>query len=171
MEPQMFFEQLQKNPRPVVVDLWAPWCGPCKVVKPHLEKLAQEYDERVDLWEINADEYPDLLHKLKVYGIPTLIGYDNGKEVVRYVGVKPRNELKSLFESLSTGRVPIPNGLSSLDRFIRLIFGSIVIGMGWMNDSNWPLLALGGILLFSAVYDRCPIWRAITTQFKKIAWK
>jgi thioredoxin 1 len=141
------------------------------VVKPHLEKLAQEYNERVDLWEINADENQELLQKLKVYGIPTLIGYDHGKEVVRYVGVKPRNELKSLFESLSTGSVPIPNGLSSLDRFIRLIFGSIVIGMGWMNDSNWLLLILGGILLFSAVYDRCPIWRAITTQFRKLAQK
>jgi thioredoxin len=171
MDPQMFFEELQQNPRPVVVDLWAPWCGPCKVVKPHLEKLAQEYNERVDLWEINADENPELLQKLKVYGIPTLIGYDNGKEVMRYVGVKPRNELKSLFESLSTGSVPIPNGLSSLDRFTRLIFGSIVIGIGRMNDSNWLLLVLGGILLFGAVYDRCPIWRAITTQFKNLTWK
>jgi thioredoxin len=171
MEPQMFFEKLQQNPRPVVVDLWAPWCGPCKVVKPHLEKLAQEYNERVDLWEINADDNQELVQKLKVYGIPTLIGYDNGKEVVRYVGVKPRNELKSLFESLSAGSVPTPNGLSSLDRFIRLIFGSVVIGLGWMNDSNWLLLILGGILLFSAVYDRCPIWRAVTTQFRKLAQK
>ena len=171
MDPQTFFEKLQQDPRPVVVDLWAPWCGPCKAVKPHLERLAQEYAGRVDLWEINADDNQELVQKLKVYGIPTLIGYDNGKEVVRYVGVKPRNELTSLFESLSTGSVPIPNGLSSLDRFSRLIFGSIVIGMGWMNGYNWLLLLLGGVLLFSAVYDRCPIWRAITTQFRKLAQK
>ena len=171
MDPQTFFEKLQQDPRPVVVDLWAPWCGPCKAVKPHLERLAQEYAGRVDLWEINADDNQELVQKLKVYGIPTLIGYDNGKEVVRYVGVKPRNELTSLFESLSTGSVPIPNGLSSLDRVIRLIFGSIVIGMGWMNGYNWLLLLLGGVLLFSAVYDRCPIWRAITTQFRKLAQK
>ena len=171
MDPQTFFEKLQQDPRPVVVDLWAPWCGPCKAVKPHLERLAQEYAGRVDLWEINADDNQELVQKLKVYGIPTLIGYDNGKEVVRYVGVKPRNELTSLFESLSTGSVPIPNGLSSLDRFIRLIFGSIVIGMGWMNGYNWLLLLLGGVLLFSAVYDRCPLWRAITTQFRKLAQK
>jgi thioredoxin len=171
MEPQIFFEQLQQNPRPVLVDLWAPWCGPCKVVKPHLETLAQEYAERVDLWQINADDNPELLQKLKVYGIPTLIGYDKGKEVVRYVGVKPRNELKSLFDSLATGSVPNPNGLSSWDRFIRFAVGSTVVGMGWVNHYSWFLLALGGLLMFSAVYDRCPIWKAITTQFKKIAWK
>lgn len=171
MEPEMFFEKLQQNPRPVLLDLWAPWCGPCKVLKPHLERLAQEYAERVDLWQINADDHPELLQKLKVYGIPTLIGYDKGKEVVRYVGLKPRIELKSLFESLSTGSVPKLKGLSSWDRVIRFAVGSTVVGMGWVNHYNWFLLALGSLLMFSAVYDRCPIWKAITTQFKKIARK
>jgi thioredoxin len=171
MEPQMFFEQLQQNPHPVVVDLWAPWCGPCKRVKPELEKLAEEYNGRVDLWEFNADENQDLLHKLKVYGIPTLIGYDNGKEIVRYVGAKPRSQLKSLFESLSTGHFPNAGGLSGRDRFIRFAVGSVVIGIGWVNNHGWFLLALGGILLFSAIYDRCPVWEAITTQLKKFAWK
>jgi thioredoxin 1 len=171
MEPQMFFEQLQQNPRPVLVDLWAPWCGPCKVVKPHLETLAREYAGRVDLWEINADESPELLRALKVYGIPTLIAYEQGKEIVRHVGAKPRNQLMSLFEALSTGRVPTSSGLSTWDRFIRFVAGSVVMGLGWVNHYNWLLLALGGILLFSAIYDRCPIWRAITTQVKKFAWK
>jgi thioredoxin len=171
MEPQIFFEHLQQNPRPIVVDLWASWCGPCKVVKPHLEILAQEYAGRVDLWEINAEESPELLRTLKVYGIPTLIGFEHGKEVVRYVGVKPRNQLKSLFEALSTGSVPNANGLSSWDRFIRLVAGSIVVGIGWVNNHSWLLLALGAILLFSAIYDRCPVWKVITTQFKKLAWK
>ena len=167
----MFFEKLQQNPRPVVVDLWAPWCGPCKVVKPHLQTLAQEYAGRVDLWEINADENPELMHTLRVYSIPTLIGYDNGKELLRRVGLKPRNELKSLFESLATGSAPASNGLSAWDRFIRLALGSIVVGMGWINHYSWFLLALGGVLIFSAIHDRCPVWKAITTQFKKVAWK
>ena len=167
MEPEIFLEKLQQNLRPIVVDLWAPWCGPCKRVKPELEKLAEEYAGRVDLWEINADENPGLLHSLNVYGIPTLISYDHGKEVRRYVGVKSRNELRALFESLATGSVPNANGLSSWDRVIRLVVGGIVAGMSWQNHSSWFLLGLGGILMFSAVYDRCPVWKAITTQFKK----
>ena len=171
MDLQTFFEKLRQNPRPVVVDLWAPWCGPCRAVKPTLEKLAQEYAGQVDLWEINADENQELLHQLKVYGIPTLIGYHNDEEKARYVGAKPRSQLKSLFEALATGTVPTSNGLSNWDRFIRLLVGSLVAGMGWTSDYNWFLLVTGGILLFSAVYDRCPIWKAITTQFKKVMAK
>jgi thioredoxin 1 len=90
MDSQAFFEKLKQNPRPVIVDLWAPWCGPCKLVKPILEKLAQEYAGRVDLWQINADENQELLQQLKVYGIPTLIVYRAGKETLRQVGAKPR---------------------------------------------------------------------------------
>ena len=171
MEPQVFFEKLQQNPRPIVVDLWAPWCGPCKRVKPQLEKLAEAYAGRVDLWEINADENAELLHRRKVYGIPTMISYDHGKEVLRYVGVKPRSELQALFESLATGSVPKGNGLSGWDRIIRLIAGVIVVGLGWQNPYSWVFLTLGGILMFSAIYDRCPVWKAITTQFKKEARK
>ena len=84
------------------------------MVKPSLEKLSKEYEGRVDLWQINADESQELLRELKVYGIPTLISYDKGTERVRYVGVKPYGELKSLFEALSTGSVPVSTGLSTL---------------------------------------------------------
>lgn len=168
MDTQSFFEKLKQNPRPVIVDLWAPWCGPCKVVKPILEKLAQKYIGRVDLWQINADDNQGLLRELKVYGIPTLIVYRNGKETLRQVGAKPAHVLQSLFETLATGNIPTPAGLSSADRFIRLGAGMAVAGIGWVTQLNWFLLILGGMLMFSAVYDRCPIWRALTSQFKKL---
>ena len=168
MDTRQFFEKLKQNPHPVIVDFWAPWCGPCRMVKPTLEKLAQEYDGRVDFWAINADESQDLLRALKVYGIPTLVAYEGGSEKVRYVGAKPANVLKSLFESLSMGTVPAPNQISTWDRLIRLILGTTVAGFGWNLHYNWFLLIVGGALMFSAVYDRCPIWKAITAQLKKV---
>lgn len=138
------------------------------MVKPILEKLAMEYAGRVDLWQINADDNQDLLRELKVYGIPTLIVYHDGKETIRQVGAKPASVLQSLFETLATGNTPTQAGLSNLDRFIRFGAGMATAGIGWTTQSSWILFLLGGVLMFSAVYDRCPIWRALTYQFKKL---
>jgi thioredoxin len=168
MNSQAFFEKLKQTPRPVVVDLWAAWCGPCKMVKPILEKLARKYDGRVDLWQINADDNQDLLRELKVYGIPTLIVYRDGKETLRQVGAKPASALQNLFETLAIGGIPTPAGFSNMDRFIRMGAGIAFAGIGWSTHASWILLPLVGILMFSTVYDRCPIWRALTSQFKKL---
>jgi len=168
MDSQTFFKKLNESPRPVVVDLWAPWCGPCKTVKPILEKLAQEYRGRVDLWQINADDNLELLRELKIYGIPTLIVYRNGKETQRQVGAKPGSRLQRLFETLANGEDPSPAGMSIMDRFIRMGAGLALAALGWTTQSSWAWLLIGGLLIFSSIYDRCPIWRALTNRFKRI---
>jgi len=139
------------------------------MVKPILEKLALEYTGRVDLWQINADEHQDLLRELKVYGIPALIVYRDGKETLRQVGAKPASALESLFKKLASGDEPTVAGLSITDRFIRMGAGIAIAVIGWTTQSNWLLILFGAALMFSAIYDRCPIWRALTAQFKKLS--
>ncbi len=168
MNTDQFFEKVRQSSRPVVVDLWAPWCGPCKAGRPALEKLEQEYAGRVDLWEINSDDHADLVRALGVYGIPTLIVYQGGTESARYVGAKPAAALRSLFEALATGEMPAPAQIAARDRILRLAIGLVLLVLGWSLHVNAILVGLlGSVVMFTAVYDRCPIWRAITAYFKK----
>jgi len=90
-------EKLKTNPRPVIVDVWAPWCRPCKVLSPRLERVAREFKGKVDVWKVNADEHPDLVRAFKVFGIPTLLVFRNGKEVTRVTGAVPEERIRQLF--------------------------------------------------------------------------
>ena len=86
MKPGAFDFKVRKNPRPIVVEFWAPWCGPCKMMAPYLKQAEQEFSGRVDLLKVNADENPDVLKSLGIRGIPTMIGYNQGEEVARKTG-------------------------------------------------------------------------------------
>ena len=89
---------------PVLVDFWAPWCGPCMMLAPLLEKLAGEADGKWDLVKINNDEHADLSAEMGVRGIPDVRLFKDGKEVDKFVGQKPEAEiLKFLKKHLDTG--------------------------------------------------------------------
>ena len=79
----------------MVVDLWAPWCGPCRVLGPSLEQLAGELAGKVKLVKVNVDEAPGVQRRFAVRGIPTLVILREGKEVGRKVGAAPLAELRS----------------------------------------------------------------------------
>lgn len=82
----------------VLVDLWAPWCGPCRTVSPMLEQLAQEFAGRVKLVKVNVDVAPRTQARFGVQGIPTLIMLSNGSEADRLVGAHPLHELRAWIE-------------------------------------------------------------------------
>jgi thioredoxin 1 len=164
MNPKEFQNRISTNPKPLVIDFWAPWCTPCKLTKPVLERLAKEFSEEVEFLAINGDQSQDLLRSLNIYGIPTVIAYRHGKEAARVVGAQPEASYRGVFANLAQGKeVKVP--LTPLNRMIRLGLGALIVMIG-ISNGNWFLTGLGALFAFMGIYDRCPIWNAITRYFK-----
>jgi len=89
-----FEKAVLQNKLPVVVDFWAPWCGPCKMVAPSLEKLAQEYGGKLIVAKVNTDDNPDYAMRYGVRGIPTMLFVKDGEEFDRIVGAAPYPMIK-----------------------------------------------------------------------------
>ena len=97
------FEQtVLKAEKPVLVDFWAPWCGPCKMIAPAVEELAKEYDGKAMVAKVNTDEHPLWASRFGIMGIPTLIVFHGGKEVDRVVGAVRKEVLKGKLEKVLT---------------------------------------------------------------------
>jgi thioredoxin 1 len=84
----------------VMVDFWAVWCGPCRMVAPTVEELAKEYEGRVKVAKLNTDENPDVASNYKIMGIPTIMFFKNGQKVDQIVGAVPKPQLKAKIDSL-----------------------------------------------------------------------
>jgi len=83
----------------VLVDFWAVWCGPCKMIAPTIEELSKEYEGNLKVVKLNTDENPDIASKYKIMGIPTLMFFKNGEKVDQMVGAVPKPQIKSKIDS------------------------------------------------------------------------
>jgi thioredoxin 2 len=99
-----FSAEVERSPVPVLVDLWAPWCGPCRTISPILEDVAVEMAGRLRVAKLNIDENPATTARFNIQSIPALLVFRGGREVDRMVGVRPKPEIvRRLEQILATG--------------------------------------------------------------------
>jgi len=92
---QNFEEEVLNSQIPVLVDFWAPWCGPCQMMGPIIEELAEELEGKVVVGKLNVDENPQMAQKYGIMSIPTLLIFKNGQVIEQFVGVQPKEVLKT----------------------------------------------------------------------------
>jgi thioredoxin 1 len=97
-----FDKDVLQSPQPVLVDFWAPWCGPCRMLTPVVEELAKEYTGKIRVGKINTDEHPNAASRFKISAIPTLLFFKDGKVVEQLVGVHSKAEIKKTLDSMIT---------------------------------------------------------------------
>ena len=95
---QTFDTEVIKSKMLTLVDFWAPWCGPCRMLTPLLEKLDAEYQGKMKLVKLNTDDNSETANQYKISGIPTIIFFKNGQVIQQVVGVRPMDELKKLID-------------------------------------------------------------------------
>jgi thioredoxin len=96
-----FAAEVERSPVPVLLDLWAPWCGPCQMIAPVIEDLASEMAGRVKFAKLNVDENPATAARFKVSSIPTLLILKAGRETDRIVDVQPKSEIARRLQRIS----------------------------------------------------------------------
>jgi thioredoxin 1 len=94
------FEVLMKDNKPLVVDFWAEWCGPCRMITPIIEELSEEYKDKVMIGKLNVDENDDVVTQYGVRNIPTILFFKNGEVVDKHVGAAQKSVIEDKIKAL-----------------------------------------------------------------------
>lgn len=94
-----FQAEVIESSKPVLVDFWAPWCGPCRMFAPIIHDVAEQEADKAKVVKINIDELPELAQEYGVMGVPTVLLFKNGKPVARTIGVQPKEKLLSMINA------------------------------------------------------------------------
>ncbi len=100
-----FESEVLKSDKPVLVDFWAPWCGPCRMIAPIVEELANDYDGKAVIAKVNVDDNPKISMQFGIRSIPTLLIFKNGQVVDQIVGAVPRGVIENKLKSQLTASV------------------------------------------------------------------
>ena len=98
LNSQNFETEVLKSEKVVIVDFWAPWCGPCRMLAPELEALAAEKGDTIKVGKVNVDENPELCAKYKIMSIPAIFVFKNGKITAQSIGYQKKSDLAALLE-------------------------------------------------------------------------
>jgi thioredoxin len=148
MTPTGMSEPAGSAPRGAeIIDVWAPWCGPCRAMAPALEKVAAEFEGRVRLVRVNADDEPQASERLGVLGLPTLIARRDGVEVARHAGGLGEAAIRRMFEELAAGGAVSRPRASRADLWLRFATGAAFAAIGLAPPQKWPAVAIGAFFL------------------------